>query len=206
LQLDLDYRKGADRKVRAFFVWGVSVEVSGEVGFAEVQRACEPLARRLYGWKRFAGLLSLIAPLIGGLVLQAIIDSFFEGFGIFAFLIAMGVGVVLAIKAGKGVVLKSWSKRGVPERSTVNYQLLDDGILFETPLVATKVKWEGLTEIAPGRDAWLFIAQSNAHVLPKRVVATANVEAAFLAECLNRMTPEARARSVEAASLVAKSP
>lgn len=183
------------------------MEVSGQVSMADAQRACAPLGKRLHGWRRYAGLIVLIPVVFAGLLAQTIFDFFVEGgFGIFAFLISLGVGFFLMLKVGYSMTQKSWSKRGVPLASTVTYRLLDDGILFEAPFAATHVKWLGVTEIAPGRDAWLFITQGAAHFLPRRLFQSKLDESAFLAACLNRMTPEAQGRSVEAAALIASLP
>ena len=179
------------------------MEVSGEIAMADAQRACAPLGKRLYGWKRLGGLAYLIPALFLGLLAQTVVDWFIEGgFGIIAFFATLAAGTWVAVRQTRNIQRRAWEKRGVPSLSTIRYRATDEGLHFIGPLAETRLSWAGLTEIAPGGQAWLFIGQGVAHFLPKRIFSGADAECAFLAECLARMTPQSRARSVEALVLV----
>jgi len=172
---------------------------------AEAQKACSPLGKRLFGWGRYVWLVHLALLLVVGLALQTVIDILVEGgFGIFGFIVVVLGGIPLMTRTIRTNQRKAWAKRGVPVASPVVYRQTEEALVLEGPLTETRLRWAGLTEIAPGNDAWLFIGQGAAYFLPKRFFADAVAEQAFLEACLARMGPEARARSVEAAALIAK--
>jgi hypothetical protein len=144
--------------------------------------------------------------MVAALAAQTVIDILVEGgFGIFGFLAIVLSGIPLMVRGIRANQRKAWAKRGVPVASVIAYRQTEDSFVLEGPLTETRLRWEGLTEIAPGRDAWLFIGQGTAYFLPKRLFADAAAEKAFLGECLAKVTPEARARSIEAVALTGTS-
>ena len=166
---------------------------------AEAQKACGPLGKRLFGWGRYIWLAHLLLIIVAGLVGQAVIDMLIDGgFGVFGFIAIVLGGIPLMARAIRTNQRKAWTKRGVPVVSSITYRQTDEGLVLDGPLTETKLRWKGLTEIAPGRDAWLFSGQGAAYFLPKRLFIDGAAERDFLAACLARMTPEAQARSVEA--------
>lgn len=169
---------------------------------AEAQKACGPLGKRLFGWGRYIWLVHLVLIMVAALVAQTVIDILIEGgFGIFGFVVIVLGGLPLMVRGIRANQCRAWGKRGVPTASSVTYRQTEDGLILEGPLTETRLRWAGLTEIAPGRDAWLFIGQGAAYFLPKRLFVDAAAEQAFLGSCLAKMTPEARARSVEVVAL-----
>lgn len=178
------------------------MEVVGEVAMAEAQKACGPLGKRLFGWSRYIWLVHLALIMVAGLAAQTLIDILVEGgFGVFGFIVIVLGGIPLMARAIRANQRKAWAKRGVPVASSVIYRLTEESLVLDGPLTETRLRWTGLTEIAPGRDAWLFIGQGAAYFLPKRLFVDAAAEQAFLGACLAKMKPEARARSVEAVAL-----
>ena len=182
------------------------MEVAGEIAMAEAQKACGPLAKRLFGLSRYIWLVYLAMMIVAGLALQTIVDILVEGgFGVFGFIAVMLGGIPLMTRAIRANQRKAWAKRGVPIASPVTYRQTEDSLVLEGPLSEIRLRWAGLTEIAPGNEAWLFIGQGVAYFLPKRLFVDIDGEQGFLEACLARMTPEARARSAEAVALVGRS-
>jgi hypothetical protein len=182
------------------------LEVVGEIAMAEAQKGCGPLGKRLFGWRRYIWLVHLAVLLVAGLALQTVIDILVEGgFGVFGFLAVVLGGIPWMTRGIRANQRKAWAKRGVPVASSVVYRETEESLIVEGALSEIRLRWAGLTEIAPGNGAWLFIGQGAAYFLPKRLFADAAAERTFLEACLARMTPEARARSVEVSALVGRS-
>jgi len=178
------------------------MEIAGEIMMTEAQKACGPLGKRVFGWRRYLWLGTLTLIMVAALATQTVIDILIEGgFGFLAFvLVALG-GIPLMTRGIRANQRRSWAKRGVPGASVVTYRQTEEYLILDSPLTETRLRWAGITEIAPGGEAWLFIGQGAAYFIPKRLFTDAALERAFLEGCLARMTVEARGRSIEATAL-----
>ncbi len=180
------------------------MEIAGEIGIFENQKACAPLRKHLFGAKRFAqwwfiGLLALGEFLISWLFEEVAPDWRWLGLLLFA-LAALYVWTRYARTLGPN----AWMARGVPASSPITYRIEDAGLVLDSPNSMTRVAWSGMSQIAPGYQAWLFIGPGQAWFLPTRFFADRQQERAFLAACFEKLTPEAQARSGEVAALVAR--
>lgn len=177
------------------------MEVAGEIGIFENQRACAPLRKHLFGAKRFAQwwfVAGMVFIDIGG---SWALDRVAPGSGMLAVLIGTGGGLFLWVRYARALGPQAWMARGVPAASPIIYRIEDDGLVLDGPNSTTHVRWAGLSQIAPGNDAWLFIGPGQAWFLPTRFFADRQHERAFLAACLEKLSVKARARSPEAVAL-----
>lgn len=179
------------------------MEVSGEVTMGESSKACGPLGKRLYGWRRFGVFAFLVPVWIISLLLQAVTDWFFDGgYGVWVCLGFLVVGSFVAIKRAQRMLFPVWIKRGVPAVSSVTFVADDTGLSINSRLQRMTMAWAGISEIAPGSESWLIIGPGQAYFLPRRFFPSAADEVAFLALCLDRLSPAAQGRSREVAALV----
>jgi hypothetical protein len=177
------------------------MEIAGEIGIFENQKACAPLRKRLLGRMRFAQWVFIAIMLVGDLAVSTLFEALYRGSG--------WLGVILftiaALFAWNGyartLVPKAWMARGVPAVSPITYRIEDEALVFDGGVSSTRVAWSGISQIAPGNAAWLFIGLGQAWFLPTRLFADRQQESAFLAACLEKLSAEAKDRSPEAVGL-----
>ena len=180
------------------------MEIAGEIGIFENQKACAPLRRHLFGAKRFAQWWFVAIMLVGDIVCSTLTDKAAPGYGWLGVLLFTVAAVFLWTRYARTLGPKAWMARGVPAVSPITYRIEDAGLVLDSPNSMTRVAWSGMSQIAPGNESWLFIGPGQAWFLPTRFFADPQAERAFLMSCLEKLSPEARARSVEVAALVAK--
>ncbi len=73
-------------------------------------------------------------------------------------------------------------------------------MLFAVGEVTTRFPWTEVSEITPSRTRWVVVAHYSAWGIPRRFFQDVPAERAFVADVLSRLSPEARARSDEAAA------
>jgi hypothetical protein len=178
------------------------VEIAGEIGIFENQKACGPLRKHLFGAKRFVQWWFVAGMLFMDIVGSWALDRVAPGSGILAVLVGTGGGLFLWFRYARTLGPKAWMARGVPAVSPIIYRIEDAALVLDGETSMTRVAWSVISQVAPGNEAWLFIGPGQAWFLPTRFFADRHQERAFLAACLEKLTPEARARSGEAAALV----
>lgn len=182
------------------------MEVVGEVGLVESQKACATLSKHLYGLRRF--MIWYMMPFY--LAALALGDWLFSqlnaGLGIVGLVLVAIGGFYAWMTYCRRMVPAAWARRGVPLEMKTTYRTEAEGLVINGPLMEVRLAWNGLSQIAPGNEAWLFIGPGIAYFLPTRLFSDKAAERTFLADCLRRMTPDAQALSREAAALVASGP
>ncbi len=179
------------------------MEIAGEIGIFENQKACGPLRKHLFGAKRYAQWWFVGAMLAGDILVSTLMDMAVPGYGWFAVMLFTAVALFFWIRYARTLGPKAWMTRGVPAVSPITYRIEEAGLVLDSQTSMTRVAWSGLSQIAPGHEAWLFIGPGQAWFLPTRFFADRRQERAFLAACFDKLGPEARARSAEVAALVA---
>lgn len=173
------------------------MEVSGEVGVIEAQRAGLGLAKHLYGKRRFAPWL--LFPVYVAVMIAAarLSERAVPGGGIVGILLISGVGFWAWIAWWRKETLQAWRRRGVLDQVRAAYRIEPDALVIDWSQVHTRIAWSAVSQIAPAREGWIIIGPGVAYVLPARLFADATAQQAFLTTCLARMTPEAAARSAQ---------
>ena len=179
------------------------MEITGEIGIFENQKACAPLRKHLFGAKRFAQWWFVAGMLFVDFVGSWALDLVLPGASLLAFLIGTVGGLFLWFRYARTLGPKAWMARGVPAASPIIYRIEEVGLVLDGPNSMTRVAWSGISQIAPGNHSWLFIGPGQAWFLPTRFFADRQQERAFLAACFGKLTPEAQFRSGEVAALVA---
>jgi hypothetical protein len=180
------------------------MEISGVILAGEGARACGPLRRRLMGWKSNVAWVSTPLAVIlcfAGVEICRRIAPGLEALGV---ILGALLAWIVATRLARRLMAGAWRARGLTDTQDATYRVEDDALVFDTPGVQTRLAWTRISEIAPGAKAWLFIGVGQAYFLPTRFFTDPGGEAAFLAACVERLTPEARARSGEAVALAAR--
>ncbi len=171
------------------------MEISGDIGIFEGPKACVPLRRHLFGAKRFLPWLFLVIYIVALFGVGALFDAFLPSATLFAIFALAAGSLYLWIRYCRGMAPKAWLARGVPPVSNVVFRFEDAGIVITGPVSETRLAWNGVSQVTRDKAYWLFIGPGLAYFLPVRFFADRNAEQAFLEACLDRLTPEARART-----------
>ncbi len=174
------------------------MEVAGDVGLADVQKAAGALSAHLLGARRF--LYWLYVPgLIATMSLAAwLLDRVLPGTGILGILL-IGAGGIYGFQAFcRDSIVRAWERRGVPRKSPSAYRVEDEALVIQWYATEVSLAWKGVSQIAPARGAWVFMGPGLGYVLPTDLFPSQDAERAFLQACLQRMAPEAQARSAKA--------
>ena len=177
------------------------MELTGEIGIFENQKACAPLRKHLFGAKRFAQWWFAAGLILVMIVANWAVEHVWPGMGSLGILAGTAGGWVLWFRYARTLAPKAWMERGVPASSPIIYRIEDDAFVLDNPISVTRVAWSGMSQIAPGNQAWLFIGPGQAWFLPTRLFADRDAERAFLTACFDRLSPEAKARSREVAAM-----
>lgn len=181
------------------------MEVVGDIGIFESQKACGPLRRHLFGAKRFLPWLMLLVYMAALLAASSLADWLAPGTGLLG-LLAVAIPAVLLWRRICGrMAPKAWMARGVPMQVATTYRADEAGLTIVWPHYGTRLAWAGVSQIAPGHKSWLFIGPGQAFFLPVRFFADAAAETAFLKACYDRLDPVAQARSKDLAARFATS-
>ena len=179
------------------------MEITGEIGTFESRIACAPLNKHVLGWRRHFQWYVVALILVGGFAGSWVVDRFAPGQGYLANLATAVVGMFLLIRYAPRMAQDAWRKRGVPLSMDMTYRVEDDVLVIAGPTTVTRLAWWSLSEIIPGKGCWLFVGMGVAYFIPRRLFKDPADEAGFLRACLEKMSPEARARSPKAVAVAA---
>jgi len=180
------------------------MEIAGEIGIFENQKACAPLRKHLLGAKRFAQWWFVVGLMIAVFAAQSLVDWIAPGFGLVGILVATAGCWILWFRYARTLAPNAWMARGVPASSPITYRIEDEAFVLDSRTSEIRVVWSGMSQIAPGNQAWLFIGPGQAWFLPTRFFPNPAEEQAFLDACFDKLSPEAKARSREVASMAAR--
>ena len=109
---------------------------------------------------------------------------------------ATGVVVIGAGVIGICTAL-TLAERGISGPLVWRFETDEVGFIREIGGIENRVKWAVVSEIFPVGPYWVVLAQGAPIFVPKRHLA-GDQERIFVAEVLNRLTPEGRGRSAAA--------
>lgn len=170
---------------------------------AEAVAHSRMLTRSLYtqGSRTSATMLAL-APAVAlfGAALLGFRLGWWGDYGVTALVVAAGGGIVLSRLTTQLVNARAYRKiSGVAsnEGMDVTYAFGDEGYAIRTPHFDGLQRWTGVDRIVAGGGAVMFVVGAHAHTVPARCFATTTERDDFLRWVLEKLTPEARARSAE---------
>ena len=151
----------------------------------------------LYGW---IGLVVLVGLLVGG-AYDIGVDrlGWPHGYDGAACLVTYIIGLFLLRPIYLRVATTRFRRRrtalGLPEQLPFHAHVSAKAFHCDFGGSRSEVDWELVTEVLAIGRYWVVSANSNPFYVPRRFFADQAAEKAFIADLLQRMTPEARARS-----------
>ena len=183
------------------------MKISGDIVIGEgtpwAGKACRRLQSRISPWLLLGVAIATIFA-FGMLTSLAADNGWIPSIFLPVLIISFSVCVLFAyVRVQRTVSVRAFTKaltvRGVTNPLPSSFSIEDDALTYDIGQVSTRVSWRVVSEIFRAGPYWIVLAQGAAHFLPVRYFETPAQEAAFLAAMLARMSPEARARSDEAA-------
>jgi hypothetical protein len=158
------------------------------------------LNRALYGGRRFLPALGVVVPavLYVGFVLHAN-WTVWMGEWTTTVIVAVGVVVLLYIRFAaprlnrRLIARKSGAAR--QEGRRIDYEFTEDGYHIQTEFFTAFQKWAGVDRVIDDGSMLLIVLGPNAHFLPGRLFASKEARQEFVAWMIQRLPPDAQARS-----------
>lgn len=105
-------------------------------------------------------------------------------------------GLSLAQRAHLRRFLAAIRERGTPTELAVTFALTDEGVDVDTQRIRYLISYEAILEVIETATAWLLQVDVTTINLPKRAFGGDRAtELAFIEQLLDRMNPDAQARS-----------
>ncbi|MGR4866817.1 YcxB family protein [Caulobacter sp. LARHSG274] len=117
-------------------------------------------------------------------------------------IIGLGVGLLIVQRLAGPSMRKALAARGQAYEQPLTLRLTPEALVYDLGDLTMTARWPCVTDLYQIRKYWVFLVQSSAMVLPRRVFATPEAERDFIAEARSRMTDAARARSPDATRFV----
>ena len=93
--------------------------------------------------------------------------------------------------------------RGTPETLRFTYTIEPVALVVASDRISHRLAWHAILEVIQAPEHWLLQVDTLTIIVPRRAFADEQAERAFLRTVLERITPEARERSGEAAAFAA---
>lgn len=159
------------------------------------------LSRALYSKARatYAAVLITSVAVVLGVALAGVYLGWWGDFSSAALIVGIGLAFLISRFVASRLAKRARSGREIEGR-TVEYEFGEDGYRIRTQTFEGFQKWAGVDRVIDAKGSILFVLGLNAHFLPDRLFASADARREFLAWTLDRISPEARARSGVAAA------
>lgn len=182
------------------------------VAFEETLGAAPAAVTRMLGSELFVvgyQVVGVIAGLVTGVLLSIALNTALLASGAAAAPsttgeLLMGIGAIsgwswslsLAQRTHRKRFLAAIRKRGAPVELAVTFALTDDGLGIDTQRIRYQISYEAILEVIETAGAWLLQVDTMTIYLPKRAFeGDRTTELAFIQQLLDRMSPDAQARS-----------
>jgi hypothetical protein len=116
---------------------------------------------------------------------------------LFAFLVVVLVGSAQNW-AIRRAYLRNFPKLGIPAEIDALFEILPEGLRLSTSRITILPAWQAIDRIERLELGWVFSADQLTFLIPGDSFADEASGRAFIAAAVERLTPEARGRSVDA--------
>ncbi|MFA7263643.1 MAG: hypothetical protein WC068_11540 [Caulobacter sp.] len=177
------------------------MEVSGDIALGEGRRAGIWVMQRLYGRAWTSIPLVILYVMAVATVVMAMNDYQAGGWTwlVLAVALALYIGWAFIVPL---LARRLWTRRGAASKEQTRYRVEDDGLHVDSSVRTMVIHWPAVLQLVQGGPYWLVMLPEFACPLPRRLFADSAGEHAFIGACLERITPEARARSQKAVAFV----
>lgn len=197
-------------------------EISFEASAQEAIDAARAAHLRAVGPYRFLQLFPYSGAMIGffiGLSLQPSIQAALFLFSPGLAIVFMGLGT--AITAALAVTgfamglnlanrvfhrryMLGMYERGMQARTQATFRVTDNALEATNGRLSYAARWPMIAELAATPSSWTVVVDMTTFVILKSAFADTTAERAFVAAILERLSPAARERSIEATAFVAE--
>lgn len=118
---------------------------------------------------------------------------------LFAFVAVLLVGSIQSW-AVRRAYLRNFSRLGIPKEIEAQYEVLPDGLRLSTGRITITPRWHAIDTIERQALGWVLSADQLTFLMPRASFADEAAERIFVAALVEKLTPEARERSPEAAA------
>ena len=176
---------------------------------------------RMVGSHRFIGVYQF-AGIFGGMVLSAVFvvllpwmlywvgieadwgDQWLVSVSVLIQILATVMGFAVAwnaaVRRHATKFLAGIKARGTPETLRFTYTIEPEALVVASDRIVHRLAWQAILEVIRAPEHWLLQVDTLTIVVPRRAFADEDAEREFLRTVLERITPEARERSVDAAA------
>jgi hypothetical protein len=110
------------------------------------------------------------------------------------------IGFNAAARRHAAKFLAAVKARGTPDTLRFTYTIEPDALLVASDRISHRLTWHAILEVMRAPEHWLFQVDTLTIILPRRAFDDEQAERDFVRTVLERITPEARERSGEAAA------
>ena len=182
------------------------IEGHADVALGEAIRPAAAAHARVYS----GGIRLVVLPalaLAGGIVLSTLVARImtlislrFEGYVPILWLAGGILGLMAALKVLSSQHLRGFlgglRKMGSPETFPTRFRFDETGISVDSERLSHRAPWGCVLFIIPSPNHWLIQADTTTLAIPRRAFADSVAEAAFLELAAERLSPDAKRRSV----------
>jgi len=180
------------------------LEVSGEVRCLDGASASGFVTSRLWGGYRFLiRLVGLALLLIASAAvaysaghLSALESASAAPQVSFIAFISFIIAFTYYVELRSDINIKCWRRRGSLNNDVITFRIEPDGLMVGSSTSANRLGWGGISEISRDGPYWVIFGNGLGYILPRRLFSTVEAEETFVAACLEKLDPEARARSL----------
>jgi hypothetical protein len=119
---------------------------------------------------------------------------------LFALIVVLLVGS-LQNWAIRRAYLRNFPKLGIPTEIDAQFEILSEGLRLTTDRITIFPKWKAVDRVERLGLGWVLSADQLTFLVPHASFADEAAERNFIAALVDKLSPEARARSPEAAAL-----
>lgn len=96
------------------------------------------------------------------------------------------------------LIRKALTERGQAYEQQLTFRLTPEGIVYDLTDLTMVARWSCVTDLYQTRKYWVFLVQSSAIVLPRRLFTAREDELNFIARAVSQMPAAAQERSPDA--------
>lgn len=176
------------------------MEVSGVIQAGESAAALGAIKGRRGLSPRWARVILLLPIMAVAIPINAwITGSLTKGAGVVeCVIISAFAGGLIVRGLAPPMMRQALARRDQAFDQALTVRLTPQAVVYDLDHLVMTADWACVTDLYRTKRYWVFLVQSSAMVLPRRLFATAQDEARFIAQAVSFMTPAARARSPDA--------
>ena len=117
-------------------------------------------------------------------------------------MVGLIIGALVVQRISGPLMRKALTERGQAYEQQLTFRLTPEGIVYDLTDLTIAARWSCVTDLYQTRKYWVFLVQSSAMVLPRRLFTAREDELNFIARAVSQMPAAAQERSPDATKLL----